>query len=166
MAVTYNAEEIYRIGVEIERNGRRFYEDAAKAAADSDLKRLLTDLAGWEASHVKLFEDLQAALPKAATSGDAFDPDGDVQRYLKAAADSHVFLQASLDIPALVRACRGARDVLAMALRFEKDSVVLYTVMRDLVPKRLGQKTVERLLHEEIAHVSMIQERLAALGTQ
>jgi rubrerythrin len=161
---TYNAEEVYRIGIEIEKNGRQFYQAAAEATSDPDIAALMRELAAWEDRHVALFTELAAGLPDGAGSGDALDPDGDVQRYLKAAADSHVFLQKGLDVAELARGCTGPEDVLKLALRFEKDSVVLYSTMQQLVPKDLGQETISSLALEEMQHVSIIQEKLAVLG--
>lgn len=159
----YNAEEIYTVGVEIEKNGRRFYELTAAAADDPDVAKLLKELSSWENSHVALFEQLAGQLPENAKSGESIDPDEDMQRYLKAVADSHVFLQRGIDIDAIAQGCGTAVDVLEMALRFEKDSVVLYTTMQQMVPEHLGKGTVERLAREEIAHVSLIQSKLAML---
>ncbi len=158
----YNAEEIYTVGVEIEKNGRRFYERTAAAADDPDVAKLLKELSAWEDSHVTLFERLASELPENARSGEAIDPDEDMQRYLKAVADSHVFLRSE-DIDGIAQSCTTAVDVLEMALRFEKDSVVLYTTMQQMVPEHLGKPTIHRLAREEIEHVSLIQSKLATL---
>lgn len=159
----YNAEEVYRIGVEIEKNGKQFYERTAAAASDGDIRNLLTELSNWEDAHITLFEELAAGLPGGATSGETLDPDSDMQRYLKAVADSHVFLKKGLDIAALADGCRTASDVLNLAMRFEKDSVVLYSALEGMVPDHLGKGTIARLRQEEIAHVSLIQEKLETL---
>ncbi|MBD3239400.1 MAG: hypothetical protein GF331_02355 [Chitinivibrionales bacterium] len=159
----YNAEEIYTIGVEIEKNGKRYYDRTAAAADDPDVAKLLKELSSWEDSHVALFEQLATQLPENAKSGETIDPDEDMQRYLKAVADSHVFLQKDIDIDAVAQGCKTAVDVLEMALRFEKDSVVLYTTMQHMVPEHLGKRTIGRLAQEEIAHVSLIQSKLTVL---
>ncbi len=160
----YNAEEVYRIGIEIEKNGRLFYRRSADKSDDPDLKRLFKELAAWEESHVSLFEQLASELPQNATSGLAMDPDGDMDRYLKASADSHVFRLGQEGFDALVDGCRTAQDALKLALRFEKDSVGLYRALQDAVPEELGKKTIERLAREETSHVTLIHEKLVALG--
>jgi rubrerythrin len=163
MSVLYNAEEIYRIGIDIEKNGKSFYMKAAERAKQDDVKRLLQQLAGWEDTHIALFERMLGALPKDARAGELHDPDGEMEKYLRAVADSHVFLQKDLDLDTVVRECKDAVATLQMALRFEKDSVVLYATVRDTVPEEFGRDTITRLLQEEIAHVSMIQEQLQVL---
>lgn len=162
MSTTYNAFEIFEIGVQIEKNGKAFYEQAAGRTDVPNQKKLFSELSEWEAGHVDLFERLKDELPSAAGGADLYDPDGDMQRYLKAAADSHVFLR-SLKVGELVDGCKDAREVLLLALQFEKDSVVLYSTMKEVVPPSLGRDRIETLIKEELSHIAFIQNRLASL---
>ena len=66
MAIIYNAEEIYQMGIEIEKNGLAFYAAAAKSVKNADVKKLCEELGQWEGKHVVLFEALKAKLPEAA----------------------------------------------------------------------------------------------------
>ena len=163
MPIVYNANEIIRIGVEIEKNGLAFYRQAATlAAGDADMERLFSDLAGWEETHVALFESFRRELPKTILEEDAYDQDEEMARYLKAAADSHVF-HVSHNIAELAKGCRNVVEALNLALRFEKDSVVVYTTMKELVPPALGNDAIERLIREELMHISFISNQLAVL---
>ncbi|HUI92387.1 MAG TPA: ferritin family protein [Chitinivibrionales bacterium] len=162
MALSYSADEIYEIGVTIEKNGKKFYEASAGMAKEKTVKDLFTSLAKWENQHVKLFEGLKAGLPQAAREPVSYDPANELQLYLKAAADSHIF-RADADIPGLVSRCKTAIDALSMALVFEKDSVVLYSTMLNLVPENLGKKDVEKILNEELKHVSIIMGEMEKL---
>ena len=47
---------------------------------------------------------------------------------------------------------------------FEKDSVVLYTAMKDLVPENLGKETIDKLIKEEMSHISLIQDWMERLS--
>lgn len=165
MSIKYNAEEIYEIGIQIERNGRAFYAAAAEKAADKDIRKLLGDLAEWENAHVELFSQLKKQLPPGLQNDPGLDPDQQKVLYLRAAADSHIFTRHA-DPEALARTCEGPVDVLQIALEFEKDSVVLYTAMKDLVPESLGKETIDRLIHEEISHIAVIHVWMERLGEQ
>lgn len=161
----YNAEDIYNIGVEVEKNGQAFYAEAAKVAKDEESKKLLEELANWEKGHVSLFEELKNELPDDVRSGeDLFDIDNDVAKYFKAAADSHVF-KKGVDIQKLVNEINDTLGIFKMALRFEKDSVVLYQGMKSMVSESMGKSKVDKLIDEEMIHVSMMQERIAQLGS-
>jgi hypothetical protein len=50
-----------------------------------------------------------------------------------------------------------------MALTFEKDSVVLYSTFLNLVPANLGKNDVERILQEELKHVTYITDEMKKL---
>ncbi len=162
MGIAYSADEIYEIGVGIEKNGRAFYEAAADTASLAAVKDLLGRLAKWEAKHVELFSRLKSGLPDRAREQVSFDPGNELPLYLKAASDSHIF-KSGADIPGLVSRCKTAMDTLSMALLFEKDSVVLYSTFLNLVPADLGKTDVEKILQEELKHVTYITDEMRKL---
>lgn len=162
MAIVYNAEEIYAMGIEIEKNGREFYLQMAHKSDNATVKRLFTELAQWEERHVTLFSDLKDSLHQNAASAEPFDLDEMAHQYIKAAADSHIFLKKT-PIDAIVARCNSPVDALRVALTFEKDSVVLYTSMRGIVPESLGKETINLLIDEEVKHVAIIQQQIDIL---
>ncbi len=158
MSFDFNADEIFQIGVQIEQNGQRFYDMAARNCSDPSAQKLFLDLARWESKHVGLFEKLRKRLPHSGKGGDFFDPNQELHLYVKAAADSHVFLKSE-DIPELVSKCKTPIEALDMAVAFEKDSVVFYTTMKKLVPEHLGKNEIDTLIDEEISHISTLTQK-------
>ena len=55
MGIEFNADEIFEIAEQIERNGAGFYRRAAEAVEDSQKRRILLDLASREDEHEKTF---------------------------------------------------------------------------------------------------------------
>lgn len=163
MTFQFNAELIFEIGVQIEKNGKAFYLEAAKRASDDASKALFTELADWENAHIAVFQQLQADLPDMAGDDTLFDPDNELVSYLQAAADSHVF-DNSADIAYLVSQCQTTADVFDLALTFEKDSVVYYTTMKKVVPARLGQEKIDLLIDEELKHISILNTKKKLLS--
>jgi rubrerythrin len=163
--MTFNAREIFDIGVQIEANGKAFYEAAAKKTAETATREFFLELAAWEAQHIVLFGELRDALPKAAGNVPLFDPNDEAALYLQATADSHVFVK-NTDMVGLVAGCKGPLDILDIAMTFEKDSVVYYTTMKKVVAKNLGQDKVDRLIDEEIKHIGMLAQRRAKLAAR
>lgn len=162
MPVIFNANEVYEMGIEIEKNGKAFYERAAEQTKNADIKEFLIGLAEWENSHITLFENLRDELSGKETEENVFDPDNEAHLYLKAAADSHVFRQ-NIDIANIVSGCKTPADILNLAVQFEKDSVVVYNTMMGLVPGNLGKDKVETLVKEELKHIAMLHEKLEQL---
>ena len=162
MPTIFNADEVYEMGVEIERNGKEFYETAAEKANNPDMKNFYDDLARWEEKHVLLFDELRSELTEKETENTVFDPDEQKHLYLKAAADTHIF-RKNLTISTIVEGCKTPGDLLNIAIQFEKDSVVFYNTMMSLVPGRLGKDKIERLISEELSHIAILNERMELL---
>ena len=91
MEGTFNASEIYDIGIRIEENGKAFYLNAFEKTEDGDVKKLFSDLAKWEDTHIGIFQKLKSQLEGSETA-EIVDPDNEAGLYLKAIADSHIFL--------------------------------------------------------------------------
>ena len=164
MSIYLNANEIFQIGVQIETNGKLFYETAANQAREEGAKKLFKELAFWENQHIDLFEKLRLQLPEAARKEDLFAPDSELQLYIKATADSHVFVK-NKDIPGLVSSLKTPQEVLDFAITFEKDSVVFYTSMKQAIPEAFGKDRIDGLINEEIKHLSILNQQKAKLGT-
>jgi rubrerythrin len=165
MSFNFNADEIFQIGVQIEANGQKFYETVAKNTSDPSAQKVFFDLAKWESEHIELFKKLRQGLPGSAKQEDLFDPNQELHLYLKATADSHVFIR-NKDISGLASKCKTPIDVLNLAIAFEKDSVVLFTTMKKLVPAHLGKDQIDALIDEEISHIFILTQKKKELETQ
>jgi rubrerythrin len=163
MAIVYNTREIFEIGVQIEKNGRAFYAAAAEKSDDQDTKQFLLSLSEWESEHVAIFTDLLRQIDSESTIEQEKDLDDQFHQYLKAAADSHIFVRVE-DSTTLLAKSASPLDILTHALQFEKDSVVLYTAMKELVPQSMGKEKVNALIYEEMRHVALIGDQIAQLS--
>ena len=155
MSFYLNADELFEVGLEIERNGRRFYELAAEQVQEDDVRTLCRDLARWEDQHVSAFEVLRRELPNAAREDAAFDPESEEASYVKAMAGSHVFLQ-DYSVETLLEGCTTAESILDLALSFEKDSVLFYGAIKPMVPPEHGRDGIDALIREEMSHIVML----------
>jgi len=159
MANVFNADEIFAIGVEIEKNGRRFYLLTADKTDDEDLEKILKSLAEWESHHIELFDKLRRDLPAEAKQENIYDPDNQIHLYLKATADNHIFVKNS-SMEALVEKCSTPTEILLVALQFEKDSVVFYSSMKNAVRDDLGKPQIDKLITEELNHIARVNHQL------
>ena len=162
MALNFNAREVFDMGIQIEVNGKAFYEAAAKKTAETSVRDFFKELAAWENTHIALFTQLRDELPTGAGAADIFDPNGEAEAYIRATGDSHVFIR-NADVAGMVAGCKGPVEMLDLAITFEKDSVVFYTTMKKVVAANLGQDKVDRIIDEELKHISMLTQRQAAL---
>ena len=158
MSIDFNADEIFQLGVRIETNGKKFYETVAKNASDLSVKGLFSELAKWESEHQELFEQLRKALPDSAKREALFDPEGELSLYMRAMAESHVFIK-NRDILELASKCKTPAEALDLAITFEKDSIAFFTTMKKVVPEHLGKDKLDLLIDEEIKHISILTQK-------
>ena len=156
MAFDFNAEDVFEMAKEIERNGASFYADAAEKVDDPDQKKLLLDLSKMEVEHEETFKNMEAELTKKEQGKTVFDPENEALQYLKALADTRVFFEKDVDTDSM-------KGILKSALGAEKDSIVFYLGMKELVPEKYGKNRLDGIIKEEMSHVRLISKELTAL---
>lgn len=159
MAMPFNADEVFEMAEQIERNGAKFYRAAAKKFPD--LESVLLDLARMEDDHEKTFAAMRAELAGGELEMPVYDPDGEVQMYLRVMADGHVF-DLSADPAKQLADKKTSEDVLRMAMGAERDSIAFYVGLRESVPQKAGKDKVEAIIREEMGHMAILNEKLQA----
>jgi rubrerythrin len=147
---------------QIERNGVRFYRKAAEIVAGKDLRTTLLELADMEADHVKIFEDIRKQISYKERELITFDPENEVALYLQAMASGHVF-DLKKDMSAQLSGKETTEDILNMAVQAEKESIAFYFGLKRFVPAARGKEKVEDIIDEEMKHIVVLNDKLAAL---
>jgi len=160
MGITLNADEIFEVAEQIERNGAKFYRAAAEKF--SVVRQVLLDLAAQEDEHLETFQTIRAQLTSRQQQPDVFDPDGQAQMYLQAMADGHIF-DIKADPAEKLSGQRNPEDVLKIALGIERDSIAYYVGLKEYVPARAGKDKVEDIIREEMKHIAVLNEKMAEL---
>jgi len=55
-------------------------------------------------------------------------------------------------------------DILHTALSREKDSVIFFLAVKDMVPAALGRSRIHEIVEEEMSHIRYISDKIAELG--
>ncbi len=166
MSYDFNADEIFEMAEHIERNGAKFYRTSADSIEDTASRGMLLNLATMEDQHEKTFAAMRADLSEQEKASITFDPGNESHLYLKALADSRVFLEKK--IPDLVSFDgRSEREILEEILKFaigaEKESIVFYLGMKDVVSPNLGKNRLDDIVKEEMSHVRLLSNKLVSL---
>jgi rubrerythrin len=163
MPITFNADEIFEMAEQIERNGAKFYREAAKRASDEKTKQTLLDMATMEDGHLKTYQEIRKGLSQWEKEEIVFDPDNLSARYLQAMADARGY-EGKIAPTKELTGDETPKQVLEIALNSEKESVLFYLGLKDLVPERAGRDKVEAIILEELSHITILLEQLKTLN--
>ena len=161
MPVTFTADEIFEMAIEIERNGVVLYREAAERSSDKKTKRMLLEMAETEDGHLETFRRMREGL--GSENGAAiFDPDNRSVMYLQTMADARGW-EGKISPTQELSGSETTRQIIEIALNSEKESVVFYFGLKDLVPVKADKDTVEEIIIEELGHISELLKMLKSL---
>ncbi len=157
--ITFNAAEILEMAQGMERDGAEFYRQAAAGAAGAGSSKLLLELAAMEDDHEQVFTAMADELGPADTGQTVFDPEGVGAMYLQALVDGTVFKPPQRPAERL-EAMTSIQEILTTAIELEKESILFYMGMKAAGPAGSTQEAIEKIIAEEMGHVSTLQEAL------
>jgi len=162
VSITFNADEIFEMAEQIERNGAAFYREAAVKAKDAPTKKFLTDLAAMEDGHLVIFQTMRKELGKADKEPVTFDPDNEAAMYLQAMADAKGF-EGKISPGLRLSGRETLPDILSIAINAERNSVVFYVGLKSLVETDRNRSQVDKIIGEEMGHIAVLQRKLLSL---
>ncbi|MFW5499662.1 MULTISPECIES: ferritin-like domain-containing protein [unclassified Maridesulfovibrio] len=157
MVTFFSANEVAELAMRIEQKGQAFYLLAADEAKDPGAKEFFEFFAEEESRHELFFRDMRDRIGSIEVP-----PGSDYEeytQYVMALVDSHdvfnfdyteAFKDESFNFEQAVRA----------AMRFEKDTILLFTELKRMVPDA-ERKFVEECIDEERKHLRMLAEKLS-----
>jgi rubrerythrin len=157
MVYDFTADNVFDMAEQLERNGADFYRKAAENVSDPKSKELLLGLAEMEDEHKKTFASLRADLTAAEKIATVFDPENESSLYLRALADTRVFFEKKIDTSSM-------KEILKAAIVAEKDSIVFYLGLKDVVPDQLGKRRLDTIIKEEMGHIRILSKALISLN--
>lgn len=162
MNTAFNADEVFEMAEEIERNGAKFYREAAARAANREVKEMFLGMASMEDGHLRTFQEMRKSLTEEEKGETVFDPYDEASLYLQALADSKGF-EGMRSPTQKLTGKESVQELLDIAIGAEKNSVLYYVGLKDLVPAGAGRDKVEAIIREEVRHIADLRRRLTAL---
>jgi hypothetical protein len=102
---------------------------------------------------------MRADLPDEEREPTVFDPEGEAALYLRALADLQVFVKEGEEdfiLPADLPEQEKIRNILQAAIGLEKESIVFYLGMKELVPAKAGKDKIDKIIKEEMGHIRLL----------
>ena len=155
MGYAFNANEMLDLAIRIEENGGRFYRKAAQLQTDPEHQALLDQLANMEAHHKLTFETMKKSVSEAGKTATVFDPLDESGQYLAAMADTH----GGEGSPAIADTLTGKESmvqIIDIAIGLEKESILFYLGLKDMVPPKYGREELDRIIREEQQHLTQL----------
>ena len=155
MAV-FRASDVVELALQLEKNGEAFYRAAAVKTAIPEVRALFEDLAEQEVFHYQAFKRLaETEWDKPLMTPEEW---GDYLNYLDATVQS-AFFEGEEQSLALADKVADEKEAIRMAMGFEKETLLFFHDLRDLVPE--GEKrTVSRIIAEEKTHLRRLASML------
>ncbi|MCT4595438.1 MAG: ferritin family protein [Anaeromicrobium sp.] len=147
-----NELEVLKIAKGIEETGYNFYKSAAEKFKDLEVKEMLEQLADEEMEHMITFQRIYERVKEKSLNEDVNSFDEETTAYLKAISETSVFNVNNVTGGA-ISLVRTPADVIRMGMQAEKDSILFYETVLKHTKEELTQKTLRRLIKEEIKHL-------------
>lgn len=148
MESKWSPQEILEIAEKVERYGQSLYESLEVKAEDEKLKAIWKFLKEQEVGHRRIFSDMLA-------ESDDFKVNefgtGEYDAYIEAIASEYVFTPQLID-ERIDSKFSSDLDAVDFALGMEKESVLVYSALKDYV-KEDKMHVLERIIEEEKKHI-------------
>jgi len=153
MSIVFSSGELINIAIGIERRGITFYDIMAKSTDNEMAMAVFENLVDMERRHIEIFQDM---LGEAADTPPSESSTGEYSGYLQALIDDAVFTD---DMITSEMASQADSDIKAieLAISAEKDSILFYYEMRDIMPRR-ALTVINGVIAEEKSHLQQLSE--------
>ena len=157
MENVYSGGGILKVALQIEKNGWDFYEALAEQAKNPDARETFRFLAAEERRHIDVFIGLLNAIKDEV-------PDFSKKslKYIETLAKDHIFTREEQG-KAMAQTMEDDRDALNLGIKFERDSIVFFEAMRELMPPG-DMGTLNILVAQERNHLRKLYSMRARLG--
>ncbi|MEO0107934.1 MAG: ferritin family protein [candidate division WOR-3 bacterium] len=150
----YSPAEVVGLAVEIEKAGSKFYLEAAERAKNPETGELLRRLAAEEVQHERTFAQLFDRLRETPAQL-PYDWE-EVKSYLRVVTESKFFLTPDKALPRILPETTET-ELLELAIQFEKETLVFYLEIADLVAAE-HRSLIGELVRQERRHMRKLAE--------
>jgi rubrerythrin len=153
MGNIFAASEIVELGIQIEKNGRDFYNTLVKQTKSERAADIFKYLAGEEEKHILVFQKILEKTEKYEPPKIYAD---EYLAYMNALAGEYIFTQKDQGriIAEKIKSDKEATDT---GIKFEKDSILFYVGMKKVVPD-YDHKVLEELILQEQNHLKQLTD--------
>ena len=154
--IPFSAEETLKIAIQIEENGKEFYEGMVSEIDETDIADVFKQLAAQEINHKKTFQKM---LSQAETErGEDINSllYGKLEdTYLKALANSKIFNPANENIQS-AKEVDSRDELITIAISIEKDTILYYYEILEQAKSEEDRNMIGNVIEEEKTHIKKL----------
>lgn len=149
----FSIHDIIDIAVQLEENGEQFFRNAIQKTKNPALISLFQWLADEEIEHTRWFKNLKLnvrpsiQIPELEKMGRAL---------LREAVGDQRFALDDADLSKI----KQVNALLALAIKFEEDTVLFYQMLQPFIEDRETQDQLKNIIEEEERHAQKLKEFL------
>jgi rubrerythrin len=151
-----DARELIRIAKRDEDVGAEFYEALAEKTKDGKLSERFLEIREQELSHSKRF---QGMLDELSDYVPREEQAGDYEGYYNSFLSKRPYMETD-DAVAMARSIADDIEGIKLALSQEKNTLLFFLEMKELIPSNQHKEFVQIVIDEERGHITELSEML------
>ncbi len=161
MANNFNLSEIVKYGVQIEKNGRDFYDHASKAVKAERVRQVFEYISNEEQQHIAIFESILSKIDE--NTRPAGKCPAEYVEYLQALIKDNPFTNNKQGYE-IARTIRNDKHALELAIAVEKDTLLFYHELKKLLAAAC-QNDTDTLIANEQDHFNKLADVYKGFNT-
>jgi rubrerythrin len=153
MSDIFNAGELIKIAINIERSAITFFDIMARTTDSDTARDIFEQFVGMEREHLSLLQDILTQLNSTSKSGTLTSENSD---YIRALIEDDVFSSDKAMDEAVAQSDSDLK-ALEIGTRAEKDSILFYQAVRDVLPNTAAV-SLDKILDDEKTHLRQLSE--------
>ena len=148
MDKAFSATDIVELAIEIEKNGKMFYEEFSKKLKEKNAKEFFLYMSKEEAEHEKKFKEILSSVMKHEPC-EAYNQD--YFAYFNAIARDYMFNNTE-ELNERFSSIALEKDAINFSIGIEKDSILLYEAMKKVLTNK-DKALIDEIISQEKEHV-------------
>lgn len=160
---SYNAQELMQLAIQIEKNGKKYYQAMTEKADNPKVKDIFTFLAREEQNHLDTFVGIRNKIIENEADYAVADEyqTAEMYAYVEAMSDGQVFPN-TLSYADVIKEIKTDEQAICHAITFEKDTILFfYEIMSMFKGNESAKAIIEELIRQEKTHVVRLHTLLA-----
>lgn len=154
-------EDVIKVALQIEQNGKAIYENASKQTSNPELVALLQFLAKEETAHIDIFQKIYRNFKIGGVALEISKPEDSL--YLETLAKNLIFQEKDKAINS-AKVATEPLQLINLALNFERDTMLFFMKLYRMISAK-DRDLISQLIREEEGHIVKLTEMQYRLKT-